>query len=141
MAGKAKGSGERALPQDENADRDPLLVEVGLKILNARRRAGLIQTELADKAGVTHSTVFMTESGKQNITLKTLRDLANALGVRVRDLMPGEDTPETVTPESLKQVADTLLTTLGRATLLVQQAEGLTRLLSAAPPPDQGRRN
>ena len=130
MANRRK-RGEPPPPPDPNDVREPLLVEVGLNVLNARRRAGLHQHELAEKAGITHSSVFMTENGKQNITIKSLGAIADALGIRLRDLIPGEDVPVAVAPDALLQVTDTLVGALGRATLLMQQAESIAKTLGA----------
>ena len=56
-----------------------------------RQQRALTMRELADKAGVSHMTVFRIEHGKP-AGLRTLRKLAEALGVQPRDLMaPGPD--------------------------------------------------
>ena len=128
--------GEPPAPPDENDPRNPFLVEVGLKLLNARRRAGLHQHELANKAGLSHSTVFLTENGRQHITITSMKALADALGTPLRDLIPGEDAPRTVAPEALQQVTDTLVGALGRATMLMQQAESTAKTLAAISAPE-----
>ena len=133
--------------QDEEHPRDPLLVEIGRKLLRARQEAGLRQTQLAKKAGTTHSTVFMVENGRQNVSVKTLCAMAYALGVQPCDLLPGEDSKATASSEGLQRVADSMIGVLGRATLLVDQLkgtadqlEGAAKLLNAAPPAE-GHRN
>jgi transcriptional regulator with XRE-family HTH domain len=58
------------------------------KLRTARLEAGLSQTELADASGVAQSTIATIESGKHpKPHPKTLRKLAGALGVEVRDLL------------------------------------------------------
>jgi predicted transcriptional regulator len=53
-----------------------------------RRRAGLTQGELADKAGVGIATIARIETGDIDAPrVSTLRKLARALGVEVRDLL------------------------------------------------------
>ena len=53
-----------------------------------RRQKGLSQDKLAKAAGITLTTVVKIESGaNDNPTLKTLRSLAEALGVTVNDLI------------------------------------------------------
>jgi predicted transcriptional regulator len=53
-----------------------------------RRRAGLTQGELAAKADVGIATIARVESGEIDAPrVSTLRKLARALGVEVRDLL------------------------------------------------------
>ena len=132
--------------QDEEDKRDPLLVEIGRKLLKARLEAGLRQTELAAKAGITNSTVFMVENGRQNVSVKSLCALANALGLQPCDLLPGEDLKATASMEGLQRVAESMIGALGRATLLADQLKGTTdqlestaKLLNAARPAEGGR--
>jgi transcriptional regulator with XRE-family HTH domain len=59
------------------------------KIRNARRDAGMNQLELAKASGVGAATVARLEAGTQDDPkISTLRRLAGALGVDVRDLLP-----------------------------------------------------
>lgn len=60
------------------------------KIAHLRFAAGLTQTALADKIGVTFRWVQKLEAGDtkaENITLKKALALADALGVDVRELI------------------------------------------------------
>ena len=53
-----------------------------------RKQRGLSQEQLARKAGVTYSTLIKLESGSnKNPTVKTLQQIAQALGVTLDDLM------------------------------------------------------
>jgi uncharacterized protein len=67
----------------------------GLLIREARRRAGLSQTELGRRAGVTQSVVSAYESGSRQPSLPTLERLVRAAGcdldVSVRE--PSPDAP------------------------------------------------
>ena len=61
----------------------------GWVILEARRRAGLTQQQLADRASVPQSTVSVYERGGREPTLPTLERLVAATGFRVRlELVP-----------------------------------------------------
>src|SRR5258707_8283865 len=52
-----------------------------------RRRALLTQRELANKAGVTQSTVYLIETGKQpRPSLRVKRSISEALGVAPTDI-------------------------------------------------------
>ena len=56
-----------------------------------RTQLGLSQEELARKAGITYSTLIKLESGaNKNPTVKTLQQLAGALGVSLDQLVEGE---------------------------------------------------
>lgn len=53
-----------------------------------RKQLKLSQEELAKKAGITYSTLIKIESGmNRNPTLQTLQNLAEALGIRIDDLV------------------------------------------------------
>jgi transcriptional regulator with XRE-family HTH domain len=54
-----------------------------------RIQRGLTQEEVAQRAGTTQSVIARIESGEQNISIKTLSKLANALKANIRiDLQP-----------------------------------------------------
>lgn len=55
-----------------------------------REARGLSQTALAREAKVSRITLVRIEGGTQDPTLNTLAQIARALGVRVRDLLPPE---------------------------------------------------
>ena len=58
------------------------------KLREERRRAGLTQGELADKAGVGINTVLRIETGEiTEPRVSTLRKLSGALGLKVRELL------------------------------------------------------
>ena len=53
-----------------------------------RTKMGLSQDQLARKSGITYSTLTKLESGvNQNPKVKTLQEIAKALGVTLNDLM------------------------------------------------------
>lgn len=52
-------------------------------LIEARTRAKLTQSELADKMGTSQSTIARLESGKAAPSLSTLRRIANATGSRL----------------------------------------------------------
>lgn len=55
-------------------------------IKELRVEAGLTQLELANKVGVTPSSVYNWERGKTEPTATNLRDLALALGVAMEEI-------------------------------------------------------
>ncbi len=62
------------------------------KLSEARLNRGLSQTELAETAGVSQASIAMIETGaRKRPHPRTLRKLAGALGIEVREL---RDDPE-----------------------------------------------
>lgn len=57
-----------------------------------RRKRGLTQTELARRANVAQSTLASMETGARTGTVTVLKRVAGALGVRIEDLVPDEET-------------------------------------------------
>ena len=70
-------------------DPDVLLSQIGLRILRRRQVLGLSQQELAEKLGIAQTNIGRIEHGKQNLTIRTLAKLADALGVTVAELIVG----------------------------------------------------
>lgn len=62
--------------------------EVGVLIKSHRKEAGLSQEALALKAGIARAYVGRLERGEFNITIKTLWDIAEAIGISAKDLIP-----------------------------------------------------
>jgi transcriptional regulator with XRE-family HTH domain len=60
---------------------------VGKRIRTIRLAKGITQDQLADLTGLNRVHVYRLESGKQSMTLRTLKLIADALGVLVRDLV------------------------------------------------------
>lgn len=65
-------------------------MDLGKKIRAHRDELGLTQAELADKLGLTYSSVSQWESGRATPRTPILRQLADLFGTTVADLM-GED--------------------------------------------------
>jgi transcriptional regulator with XRE-family HTH domain len=60
---------------------------VGETIRTYRKRAGLTQEKLAERADLHHNFIGEVERGNMEISLSSLLKIAKALGVRVRDLL------------------------------------------------------
>lgn len=68
-------------------------MDLGKKIRAHRDELGLTQAELADKLGLTYSSVSQWESGRATPRTPILRQLADLFGTTVAELM-GEDAAE-----------------------------------------------
>lgn len=59
----------------------------GIIIKNTRKVQGMSQTRLAEKIGVTYQMVQKYESGKSQLTIGRLKQIADALGISVNMLL------------------------------------------------------
>ena len=62
-------------------------VILGKEIRVQRKRAGLTQEKLAEKAELHPNYLGRVERGEEQVSIASLRRIAKALGVRVRDLV------------------------------------------------------
>jgi len=62
--------------------------EVGAKVRSLREKRGWSQEELGFESGLHRNYVGGVERGERNIAVVNLERLAQALGVRPRDLLP-----------------------------------------------------
>ena len=60
---------------------------VGQRIKAIRQRKGITQDQLADMTGLNRVHLYRLETGRQSMTLRTLKLIADTLGVRARDLI------------------------------------------------------
>jgi transcriptional regulator with XRE-family HTH domain len=60
---------------------------VGERIKKIRKAKGFTQDQLAERSGLNRVHLYRLETAKQSMTLRTLKLIAETLGVRVRDLI------------------------------------------------------
>lgn len=53
-------------------------------IIDARKRSGLTQRQLAEKTGIAQADISKLENGNGNPSLRTLRRLAAGMGMKVK---------------------------------------------------------
>jgi len=70
-------------------DPDVLLGQIGLRVLRHRQALGLTQKELGERVEMQQSNVARIERGEQNLTVRTLCKLAEALGTTATELFAG----------------------------------------------------
>lgn len=118
---RASKSDPRQIPSDE----DSLLKFVANQIASTRQKLGITQDQLAEKAGCAPLTVTNIESGRRNMTLKSLSLLATALEIDLRDLFPPA---KSVSKRGVSDdMAKLILESLGRITSAVADVEDLLR--------------
>jgi transcriptional regulator with XRE-family HTH domain len=62
----------------------------GARLRRLRRELALSQRDVSRMTGIAFDTISRLETGKQWAQPRTIRKLADALGVEPRDLMKGE---------------------------------------------------
>jgi DNA-binding XRE family transcriptional regulator len=61
---------------------------VGRRIRMARKNAGLFQRELAERVGVSRNQITSVELGVSDTGFTVIIDIARAVGVKTRQLLP-----------------------------------------------------
>lgn len=113
----------KSSPSRTSSGEDPLLKYVANQIVSARQRLGLTQDHLAEKAGCAPLTVTNIESGRRNVTLKSLSLLAIALEIDIRDLFP---CAKSVSRRGISEdIAKLISESLGRISSAVTDVEDL----------------
>ncbi|MBB4637526.1 helix-turn-helix domain-containing protein [Longimicrobium terrae] len=98
---------------------------IGTAVRDQRTATRRTQQELADLAGLKRSTLAMIETGRQQISLDQLIDLARALQIDYRDLLPAPDyfMPTRNVRVTLDTMHDQAPTTAGLIARLQQNAD------------------
>ncbi len=60
-----------------------IVEQIGQLIKTVRTQEGLTQKELAERLGVNVATVNRYETGKQNLTVDTIKKIAKAIGSNI----------------------------------------------------------
>lgn len=103
-----------------------LYKEFGRRLRARRKELKLTQSQLADRVGLTRTSITNIEAGRQHVVLHQLFLLASEIAVKPEDLLPREETTleELVsTPETLKAI---------RSSRNPQDQEAITKLLNTA---------
>ena len=66
---------------------EKMLKQLGLKLKYERMKQGYTQESLAEKVEVHEKYISLLETGKQNVTLKPLNRIANALNIEIYRLL------------------------------------------------------
>jgi len=64
-----------------------ILIEFGERVRKERRKRGLSQEQLAEKANVHRTYIGMIERAEKNITLANIEKIAKALKIKISDLI------------------------------------------------------
>ncbi len=104
--------------------------KLGQRIGNLRSRKGLSQEELSEAITVSREHINRIESGKRGVTLDSLIDIANALGVSADDLLVDslENSASTADSEIHRLLLDC---TKEEEYILTQMTKALKAILSS----------
>ncbi|MFI3285791.1 MAG: helix-turn-helix transcriptional regulator [Rikenellaceae bacterium] len=64
-----------------------ILTKFGQRVQTIRKKQGLSQERLADKADLHRTYIGMIERGEKNITLRNIEKIANALNINIKELL------------------------------------------------------
>src|SRR5436305_15162894 len=99
MTEKALSTYEQLLEEDPRGLRqEELILEATEALARALRSSGLTQSELAARLGKTKGFVSQVLGGGKNLTLRTLADVAGALGCKVQIQLRAEKAMDHPTP-------------------------------------------
>jgi transcriptional regulator with XRE-family HTH domain len=86
---------------------DGLYKEFGRGLKKARREADLTQKQVAERVGLTRTSITNIERGKQHIALHQLFLLASAVGRQPAELLPDESVAleELLSPSAMELLA------------------------------------
>ncbi|MGH7117833.1 MAG: helix-turn-helix domain-containing protein [Acetobacteraceae bacterium] len=87
---------------------------IARRLFAARKKSGLTQAQLGERAGVKQSYIFELEQGTTNITVGTLVKMASVLDLDPRELLPGKPMPALARADvrDLKSMLDRLATAI-----------------------------
>jgi transcriptional regulator with XRE-family HTH domain len=66
---------------------DPIYALIGAVIRDRRNEKGLTQEQLGEKVGLSRTSITNIEAGKQQMLLHSLRDIAQALGTSLDNIL------------------------------------------------------
>jgi transcriptional regulator with XRE-family HTH domain len=89
---------------DEKLGSNPFLVEIGRRVKKLRVEAGMTQEHLGNAAGVSSAYIYLTERGRQNMTLSVFRRIAEGLDAPIEDLLSDAELQATPTDRSVHQL-------------------------------------
>ena len=68
---------------------EELWAELAKRVTMARKKAGLTQEELAERASISPTYIGFIEQGRRKPNPRTLQKICEGLGVRLEDLFRG----------------------------------------------------
>jgi transcriptional regulator with XRE-family HTH domain len=92
---------QSTLTTNKRAAHHPIYDYISIRILQFRKAANLSQLELAEKVGLTRTSIVNMEAGRQRMPIHTLVNIAEALGRNITDFFPDDKNALTYAPTEL----------------------------------------
>lgn len=96
--------------EDERAQDKKPLSELGGRVRALRKLRSMTQDELADRTGLSKSTIIRTERGNKGLALSSLELIADALGVSPATLISDVPFDQSLNDECMARHADAIAT-------------------------------
>jgi transcriptional regulator with XRE-family HTH domain len=125
-----------AKDEEDSPELKSVYLAIGQRIRDLREQRSFSQKELATRAGVRQPYLAEIELVGVNLSLRLLHGIAGALGVTLRDLLPGSGDAEDY-ETSFRTVRDKIHHTSGTMQLLASQYAELLKLVDGAAHPDK----
>lgn len=84
--------------------KETVYLDFGRKLKKARRTKKVTQSDLADRVGLTRTSITNIECGRQHVSLHMFLALSDAVGVQPETLLPKLSLSPTVDDQLKKQV-------------------------------------
>ncbi len=107
------------------------------KIKERRKQLGMTLAELEQKAGYSPSMLSRWENNRRPIQIDHLENIANALGVKVEDLLIPDEEPQTgptigISPAIIQQAQDTVKKIADKSGMSITRADFAESVLNLA---------
>lgn len=76
--------------RDSMVDRNQFYTELGARLRNKREALGLKQSDIAEAAGISRTSLTNIECGRQRILVDQLSLICHRLGVSAAEILPAE---------------------------------------------------
>ena len=126
------GAALPAPPKKGSLKKQATFAAIGQKVVEARKKLEMTQSQLARASELPTSTVFSVENGQHNTSIGTLEKIADALNRDMRELLPGVTLPPaTDEGDALLQLVESALqTTLGEMNRTTSMLQHVLKMVS-----------
>lgn len=109
------------------------------RLRELRKRAGLTQVELADRAGISQAAISQVENDSRPLTVDWMRIFARILDCTVADLLGDADNPHRPNQEERELIEHFRAADLAQRAMIRRVAEPLQGYRQQDPEPADGR--
>ena len=92
---------QATLTANKRASQHPIYDYISIRMLQFRKAANLSQLELAEKVGLTRTSIVNMEAGRQRMPIHVLANIAEALGRNITEFFPDDNNALKYAPTEL----------------------------------------